>query len=1332
MKLSNLWMPFALTVGSVRAVNFKWKKLTRSLILFFFSMVLILNANAQVITSAAYNVSTGVLAVTGTGFVANPGGADIDVSRLTITGEGAATYTLTTAGVEITSAVLLSVTLNATDRAVVNLIMNKNGTSSTGGTTYNLEAAANWDTMVAGAADLTNVITVSNVAVPTITSATYYPATGNLVVTGTGFLTKAGTDNDIDVSKLSMTGDGGVTYALTSSGVEISSATMFTVALNSADKLAINALANKNGTQSLDGTVYNLSAAEDWTAGADPSVVVADLGPNAINVSDVTISTIYILGVTPPAFGATPVSVVTPGDGYTGTVSWYPADATFDYGTSFYIATITLTPKAGYTLTGITANQFIIIGGRNVSNAANSGVITAFFNPISVSAVLTSSDADNEICAGDAVTFTGNLAGAVTYEFFVDSVSAGAASNKATYTTDSLKNGQVVTVKATVASGVSGTSAGIATTVKAVPSVTPITGTPAVCAGSTTLFANATSGGLWSSDSPAIAGVNATGLVSGLVPGTSVINYSVTSVDNGCVGKASKTVTVNALPVISAITGTPVVCVGSTTKLASTPAGGIWSSGSPAKAIVDATSGVVTGKEAGTSLVTYTVTVNGCSASVTQTVTVNPLPTIQTVLTAARCDAGTVSLGATASAGTINWYAAASGGTALGTGISFTTPVIAASTQYFVDATNSGCVSTPRKPVMATVNTTPNAPVAGQIIQPSCSTPTATVLLTGLPVTGTCILTKSPGGTTITTNGSAFILNNLISGTYTFKVTSAEGCTSISSANIVINPQPTVPAAPVSKEATNVVQSGFTANWTLSNTATGYSLDVATDNGFTNFVPGYSGIEAGNSTSFIVTGLNADTFYYYRLRARNACGTGSLSNTIIVKTPVEVPPPPAVLSATNVLQTNFSANWAASVRATGYRLDIATDAGFNSFVPGYNDKDVSNVTSQIIAGLGANTTYYYRVRAYNDGGASTTSSLIVVTTLPEVPVVPAALQATNILQTGFSANWSASATATGYRLDVATDIGFSSFLTGYNNKDVGNVTSSGVIGLNARVSYYYRVRAYNTGGTSGNSNAVTAKTLSVPPAAPTGLEATSCNNQVSVKWNVSSDPYVMRYRIYGGLITNPTTKLDSTNAIIAETTKTISGLTNGLTYYFRVTAVNDDGTESLFSNQASVIVKTGLIPKITLKWNEVLICSNTGDSVKSYQWYLGSSLIAGASAQYISTNKIPGIYKVVTVDKAGCQNSSGTIMVVSSNSLTTYPNPAIVSFTLKLKGAINGRAVIDMFNASGVKVFELQAENVNEELIREVAVSNLEDGVYFVQVMVNQQELYNTKMIVKK
>jgi hypothetical protein len=99
--------------------------------------------------------------------------------------------------------------------------------------------------------------------------------------------------------------------------------------------------------------------------------------------------------------------------------------------------------------------------------------------------------------------------------------------------------------------------------------------------------------------------------------------------------------------------------------------------------------------------------------------------------------------------------------------------------------------------------------------------------------------------------------------------------------------------------------------------------------------------------------------------------------------------------------------------------------------------------------------------------------------------------------------------------------------------------------------------------------------------------------------------------------------------------------------------------------------------------------------------YLGNSSISGATSQYIAANKIPGIYKVVTVDKLGCQNSSGTITAVSSKSLNVFPNPASDSFTLKLSGAMSGRADIDMFNANGLKVLEIQAQNVSEELIRE-------------------------------
>jgi hypothetical protein len=165
---------------------------------------------------------------------------------------------------------------------------------------------------------------------------------------------------------------------------------------------------------------------------------------------------------------------------------------------------------------------------------------------------------------------------------------------------------------------------------------------------------------------------------------------------------------------------------------------------------------------------------------------------------------------------------------------------------------------------------------------------------------------------------------------------------------------------------------------------------------------------------------------------------------------------------------------------------------------------------------------------------------------------------------------------------------------------------------------------------------------------------------------------------------------------------------------------------------ATTVVSTGLVPKITLKWDEVLVCSNLGDSIKNYQWYLGGSIIPGATGQFYDSNRTSGTYTVVTSDKAGCQNSSNQIKVVSAKSLTLYPNPASVSFTLKLDGVIDGKAVISMFSANGVKVFEIQTENTNEELIREIAVSNLDNGNYVVQVIVNQKELYNAKMIVRK
>ncbi|WP_173976932.1 hypothetical protein, partial [Magnetospirillum sp. LM-5] len=240
------------------------------------------------ITSATYNANTGALVVTGTNIQAF-GGAnnDIDVSKLTLTGEGGATYQLTTTSVERDSATQFTVTLNATDKAAVNQILNKTGTTSTGGTTFNIAAAADWSGAVSGAADATNAVTVSNPDTPTITSATYDAGTGTFVVTGTGMLKKSGATNDIDVSKFTITGEGGETYTLTTSNVEITNGTSFTIVLSAADKAALNMILNKDGTSSTGTGTYNLAAAEDWAAGAAAAVNVADLTGNGITVSNV-------------------------------------------------------------------------------------------------------------------------------------------------------------------------------------------------------------------------------------------------------------------------------------------------------------------------------------------------------------------------------------------------------------------------------------------------------------------------------------------------------------------------------------------------------------------------------------------------------------------------------------------------------------------------------------------------------------------------------------------------------------------------------------------------------------------------------------------------------------------------------------------------------------------------------------------------------------------------------------------------------------------------------------------------------------------------------------
>ncbi len=152
-----------------------------------------------------------------------------------------------------------------------------------------------------------------------------------------------------------------------------------------------------------------------------------------------------------------------------------------------------------------------------------------------------------------------------------------------------------------------------------------IAGPSSVCKNSTvSLTTNGSTGGTWSTNNPAIAIVDANGVVLGTGVGTATITYTVVS---ACAtASTTAAVTVNPIPNAGLVTGVSTLCAGLSTPFSSNgSAGGTWSSSNPSVASVNATSGVVTGVSAGNAIITYAVTTVCGTQNASSNITINPV-----------------------------------------------------------------------------------------------------------------------------------------------------------------------------------------------------------------------------------------------------------------------------------------------------------------------------------------------------------------------------------------------------------------------------------------------------------------------------------------------------------------------------------------------------------------------------------------------------------------------------------------------------------------------------------------------------------------------------------
>jgi len=310
--------------------------------------------------------------------------------------------------------------------------------------------------------------------------------------------------------------------------------------------------------------------------------------------------------------------------------------------------------------------------------------------------------------------------------------------------------------------------------------------------------------------------------------------------------------------------------------------------------------------------------------------------------------------------------------------------------------------------------------------------------------------------------------------------------------------------------------------------------------------------------------------------------------------------------------------WSSANGATSYDLFRSTTSGgpyalvTNSTATVYQDVNVIN-----------NTTYYYVVSAVNSGGDSVYSPEASATPLPPVPPAPSKVQA-NPGDTKVTITWNSTPNAASYRVyrslspHAEGTTPFADNITATTFQDTG---------LTNAVTYYYQISAKNTAGEGPRSNEVSAVPRPAPPAVPTNLIAVPSNQQVSLFWQPSAT--ATGYNVKRAFSSEgPYTTIAS----IAQTKFTDAGLTNGVSYYYTVSATNAGGE----SDDAPDISATPGLTSFVIPIADSYVRSGT---------YAGTNYGTDST---ILTKKSTGSANRITYVRfslSGVPSSSGSIML---------------------------------------------------------------------------------------